>query len=528
MIPIRTELIRKGETVLRKTILALLVLPLLLVLNACGQPSAQDATPAPTEAASLGQTSLGASQPGDGESGSYTNLNTLSEGLASAAPANATFVGYGYDILNQSYVHMEGFSKSRPILKESEVQKRLLTSDAPAQSSHTMMGQTMKTYCNSFSSEMELKSSYPLFSGKITSEFDSSKSTTTNTYFIKSLSFYPTYQEYIKVTPDLKDILDDSFEKDLNGDMSPEELFRTYGTHLVVEDLMGGRCEFNYTYSSSQGESQTKIMGKVEATYRFISGSGSVEDKTTATSFLENSSFTSSLYGGKKIDASTLDNLIKNQGEWIKSIDKSTSTICGISNMNSLKPIWEFASSSARAQELKAYFDNEGGSIQKFIDSMSVIPDPTTPPSVYIQSIRVLSDKHKDSAKAQLYSGYTLIEKDLNTGAGGDYIYISYDTTTDPAKALKDIRVSFNGYGMPGAYTKNPHDLNKGAGGSYIYIWTTTNSSYGKPIKAIDVFYGKNADMPTGFTVVDYDRSGQAADLNHHAGGDYIYLGIKR
>lgn len=506
---------------MKRKILVTLALSLLLLVTACSQSTGQEATPAQTGTTSLGQSGTSTTQTDQ----SYKNLNMLtSEDLLTGASANTTFIGYGYDILNQSYIHLEGFSKSRPILKQEEVQKRILTSDAPAQSSHTIIGQTMESYCNNFSAELELKSSHPLFSGKITSEFDSSKSSKTNTHFIKSLSFYPTYNEYIKVTAELKDILDDTFASDLNGDMSPEELFRTYGTHLVVEDLMGGRCEFNYTYTSSQSETTSQIKNKVDATYKFISGSGSVDDKTVATAFLSNSSFTSSLYGGEKIDATTLENLIKNQSSWIKSINKSTSTICGISNMNSLKPIWELTSDKARAQELKAYFDKEGGSIYEFIKSMSVFPEPTTD---YIQSIRVLSDKEIQSAKDQLFSGYTLIEKDLNKGAGGDYIYLSYNTTTDPSKALTDIRVSFDDYSLPGSYTKNSHDLNKGAGGTYIYLWTSTNSSNGKPIKAIDVFYGQNADMPTGYTVVDYDKTGNAADLNHHAGGDYIYLGIK-
>jgi len=135
----------------------------------------------------------------------------------------------------------------------------------------------------------------------------------------------------------------------------------------------------------------------------------------------------------------------------------------------------------------------------------------------------------KKADAQKLYSGYTLVDADLNKGAGGEYIYLSYNTTNDPDKALKDIRVTFGKSStLPGAYDKNPHDLNKGAGGKYIYLWTSTDSSVGKPIKAIDVFYGQNADMPTGYTVVKHDSSGEAADLNSGAGGDYIYLGFAR
>jgi hypothetical protein len=426
---------------------------------------------------------------------------------------------------------MEGFSNGRPIFKAEEVQKRLQKKSAPKQNSHTIMGQTLKDYCNDFSTQLELKADYPLFTGKITSEFDKEQSTKTNVYFVKSLNGYPKYSEYINVTKDLNTILDDTFESDLNSDMKPQDLFSTYGTHVVVEALMGAHCEYNYTYSSKETQTKTQVKLKAEATYRFISGSGSADDKTVATEFLSNTSFTSALSGGKDIDASTLDNLIKKMPDWVASLATSTPTIYGVSNMNSFIPIWTFAKEDARKQELQNYYKNRGGDIQKLIDSMSIIPEPTpapTPECNYIQSIRILSAKKDKDSKGQLYGGYTRIGKDLNKGARGNYIYISYDTTTDPSKALTDIRVTFGGNKLPSNYIKNDHDLNAGAGGDYIYLWTSTDSHAGKPIKAIDVFFGKNADMPTGFTVVDYNNSGKAADLNHGAGGEYIYIGISR
>lgn len=536
---------------MKRLIISILVLSFLLALSGCGYLTPQD-TAAIQPVISQDQTQSAAAEvkpalaeaepalseaekeSGQAEVGltenkisvrAYNNASQKSAGLKGTQATN--YVGLGYNILEKTYINPQGFTLGRHILQESEVQKRLKTANAPSQSSYTIMGQTVKTYSQDLSAKLNLKSNYPLFSGSVDSEYDMTQTKKSNVYFIKSISGYPKYSEYIDITNDFKDILDPIFEGDLNGSLSPEELFGTYGTHLVVEALMGARCTYNYTYTSTTAETTTQVKAKVDATYRFISGSGSVDDKKTATEFLSDSVFQSVLSGGKDVDASTLDSLLKNFPAWVDSLSTSTPTIYGISNINSLIPVWKLTTNAVRAKELQDYYNSRGGDIQKMIDSMSVIPPPPPPPETYIQSIVVTSDKDKATAQ-KVYSGYTLINADLNKGAKGDYIYLSYNTTNDPEKALKNIRITYDNFSLPGSYTKNPHDLNKGAHGKYIYLWTSTNASNGKPIKAINVFYGENADMPTGYTAVKHDDSGENADLNKGAGGAYIYLGIKR
>lgn len=532
---------------MKKTTIAIL-LSCILLLNACGStPVLQDEQAAVNSDQSesvlgaadpvLGAAEpvLGASEPGNEQENtiqvkSYSNV-PQDGGLLQAGQSDGatTYVGLGYNVLEDTYINPQGFTLGRHILQEEEVQRRLKTAKAPLQSSYTIMGETVKTYCEDLSAKLKLKSSYPMFSGSIESEFDKSQTKKSNVYFVKSLSGYPKYSEYIDITDDLTEILDTTFEKNLNGKMSAEDLFQNYGTHLIVEALMGARCTYNYTYTSTATQTTTQIKAKADATYRFISGSISDDDKKVATEFLSNSAFQSVLSGGMDVDASTLDNLLKNFPKWVDSLATATPTIYGVSNMNSMIPIWKLTADTDRATELEAYYNKRGGDIKKLIDNMSVIPTPTPKPATYIQSIVITSDKdYKTATNGKSYPGYTLLGKDLNKDAGGDYIYIWYETTDDPANALTDIRITFGDKSLSDSYKKNPHDLNKNAGGEYIYLWTSTDASNGKPIKTIDVFFGENADMPTGYTVVTYNDSGKAADLNKGAGGAFIYLGIKR
>lgn len=155
--------------------------------------------------------------------------------------------------------------------------------------------------------------------------------------------------------------------------------------------------------------------------------------------------------------------------------------------------------------------------------------------NVYISSINVSAAATASTAKNSLTNGgYTLIDKDLNADSGGNYIYMGYKTTTDPAKALRDIRfyvadandswstatVTINGKRC--TYTRVADvDLNKGAGGHYIYAYATNDENAGPPIKAIS--FGNSATPSEYRVATTLGSPYRVADLNADAGGEYIY-----
>ena len=68
--------------------------------------------------------------------------------------------------------------------------------------------------------------------------------------------------------------------------------------------------------------------------------------------------------------------------------------------------------------------------------------------------------------------GYTRIQKDLNKGAGGDYIYVDYTRDIDlrPIRYVTVIRGGSYSIACPYGYVKIGTDLNRRAGGDYIFI----------------------------------------------------------
>ena len=134
-----------------------------------------------------------------------------------------------------------------------------------------------------------------------------------------------------------------------------------------------------------------------------------------------------------------------------------------------------------------------------------------------ITAVDIILGKH-----ASCRNGYKMIDKDLNKGAGGDYIYLCYSTSTYVSpRAITGLTVvagSSSSVNCPASYSKISIDLNKSAGGKYIYL-CYTHSSVQAPIRNVDVLVSDESSIqsPHGWTRINQD-------LNESAGGKYIYF----
>ncbi|ABD12086.1 hypothetical protein CcI156_19340 [Frankia sp. CcI156] len=115
-------------------------------------------------------------------------------------------------------------------------------------------------------------------------------------------------------------------------------------------------------------------------------------------------------------------------------------------------------------------------------------------------------------------SGWIKIDKDLNAGAGGAYLYFAYEKGAgDPITNI--IFLLNKDESAPPSYHRIDVDLNKGAGGAYIYAAFTREPALGSPIEDLDVILGDNSGIQPQAPWRRID-----VDLNKGAGGKYIYL----
>ncbi|MCB2410265.1 hypothetical protein [Hymenobacter lucidus] len=162
-------------------------------------------------------------------------------------------------------------------------------------------------------------------------------------------------------------------------------------------------------------------------------------------------------------------------------------------------------------------------------------------PSNYILDLKLVTD----SNSSWLYPGHIRLNSDLNKGAGGDYIYLTFTRQGDYGSSpLTRVSILTRSFGQPGSWpdqhqpiwygqynattnTFNTYDsqldLNSGAGGDYIFAYAARETSFGAPIREVGVLSSRNqAQQPPA----GWERVG--VDLNKGAGGDYIYVCVKR
>lgn len=135
--------------------------------------------------------------------------------------------------------------------------------------------------------------------------------------------------------------------------------------------------------------------------------------------------------------------------------------------------------------------------------------------------------------------GWHVIDKDLNRGAGGDYIYLLYKSETSNgvnngyitdfyisnAEGTAPASRSFNGhtyhlvtYQGGTNFVNSKGDLNRGAGGDYIHLYYTKESFTNNRFITGISFNSTQAGA------VGVNGGSEGYDLNAGAGGDYIYM----
>ena len=174
------------------------------------------------------------------------------------------------------------------------------------------------------------------------------------------------------------------------------------------------------------------------------------------------------------------------------------------------------------------------------------------PGTQFIAYLATGGNKDADPAQSAIRnSGYTLIDKDLNSGAGGDYVYLGYRTSTNPNESIRKIRVMINKgdaetytspqdgflYQIVGIYpsslnTGDAHgivDLNKGKSrADYLHYFATKDIRAGGPIVSITI---DNSSEKSGFETVNYLNTNEfnlPADANEDVSGERIYTHVTR
>lgn len=411
----------------------------------------------------------------------------------------------------------------------------------------TETGSSIQEYQQQLAEAIEVSGSYKVFSGAVKANFTQDYYSLNQTSFATVMGKINSYQiaipsNYARVEL-LRPFMADQAARDLdNTSIAPTDIFRMYGTHVLTGAVMGARLDFNVAMRSSDITTGRTVAVLAEAEYSSLFtkvnssvGFNSDEEKRN---YEEHRSLRVNAIGG--LSQYAQDIITKSDyDQWIGSI-QGHEVFCDYT-LSGLIPIWEFCDSTGRRDEIASFYDTWASNHQIYTH------DAAQPPRNSILDIQI---KNSDNGGSFHQNGLTYykMDSDLNRGAGGDYIYIyvavGLDTTTGTYSPITNL-VLVNGGGTdcknstPSGYTLIDQDLNSGAGGQYIYLCYTRETTYFHdytyhtrlPIRTLEVWnrssgstYSWGGNSSGSFYDVYSENGPNPLDLNKGAGGDYIYL----
>ncbi|HEX4751677.1 MAG TPA: MAC/perforin domain-containing protein [Solirubrobacterales bacterium] len=452
--------------------------------------------------------------------------------------------GYGYDVANSANFNT-GDIKTTPILDIGKLEDAGLLKTQPLSDfeQSVSIGTDISDYSKSLSSSIGVSGGIGAFKASVKTSFGSFSKVTAETSFITNNAVSRKRQYWIEGGSRLANLipyLTPQFEQDVNDpSISPEELFNTYGTHLLYNVGFGGMLSMNYRYNNVSQESSSSMGIDAQAAYGAISGSASIEEQQKSAKLSSNSQIAIKSSGGtNSINVTSIDAAKASFATWQGSIspdDPKSLAFVGAPSANAALdnwtwPIWAFATSPARKKAIKDQFDAD---LRANAAYFKTLQEPVS----YVKNIYVAADNNSTAAEAQLRNqvgsnDFVMYAApwDLNRRAGGSFIYLGYTTTTDPAQAVTDVVITdgknSNKYSKSGVnYQSTNVDLNRGAGGAYLWLLYTHDpkaaAEPGKVVRAlgeqIDSDKTPNIKVGPGWTI-------NSTDLNRGAGGAYIYL----
>jgi hypothetical protein len=282
------------------------------------------------------------------------------------------YLGYGYDVINSSYINRSDVKISHPILDQKRMSKDavIITETIAGEQDFQMFaGSDLTQFYKDRNAGIGINLGYSnvLFSGKFSFEFSvaMSESRVDSNSYVRGRSYRYTQDDYIKgaTAQKLADYLTEDFVGVLQS-KTVAQILDQYGTHVLVRYYKGGSLEFNYAYSgkSLSKDNTQQLKTALQASYKGITGgiSGGTAEAEASRELEENSLFHYYTYGGKSIDAFSLPELKSSYGAWLNSIAENAD-ICGIGDFSqSLIPLWELAAAdgySSIARELESEFN---------------------------------------------------------------------------------------------------------------------------------------------------------------------------
>lgn len=268
-------------------------------------------------------------------------------------------LGRGYDVLG-SYAD-PGEIKGRVLDYDALSLAGLVKEQSLEKATYrTISGKTYTEYQENMSNSVNLEGGYMGFSGSVTRSFSESHYSSSSYEFATIQARIHKTGVFIEGRQDasiLADYLSDEFQRDLNNSqVSPNQLFSKFGTHVMTGVILGARLDYSYSANASKATTSTSISAAAQASFegKFSAGGGFEYDKNTDYSqYYSDAETKTEVLGGASEYALAIhmDGMYE---KWMNSVGQNI-VFCDY-YYDGLMPIWKLAASPARATEISEAF----------------------------------------------------------------------------------------------------------------------------------------------------------------------------
>lgn len=317
--------------------------------------------------------------------------------------SNHQFVGRGYDIFKGAWANPTDVKKSiiiDPDKMKAKGRKIEFQQDTNA-SYDTYTGKTLKELTQSFEINASVSTEIFKFKGEVKASYGSDyKETGAEEYAICTYKarrgmYWLDTSEMVDCAVDenadgsfTNVYLSDGAFKAIygltsayKGEAGIKKLIDTYGTHVIVSGIMGGRRDFSMRMNKSEIEKGYEIKASVEAGYKSVWGSVNLNvDSKYSEHNKKASEFSSTKV--KSVGGST--DLTLSESAWQAKLTDDNAALMEF-EPDSLVPIWELCQDAERAKAIRKYVAVYGGteSTDMLIGSIVLKDGSLASPSSY-------------------------------------------------------------------------------------------------------------------------------------------------
>ena len=283
------------------------------------------------------------------------------------------FLGRGYNIIDSRFYNSADVTNHYMLDMGRLQAEGKIVIDRKNQRSvetRTIIGEDLIKYSMAFSNAVGLTGKYGQFSASVNVDFNITGSIENHKSFGKHSTIIIKEKHSVSALgiQKLRDFLDPEFRENflMNPNVSPSELMKNFGSHLLLSINLGGRLDMSYLITNDKREDSQKLTTKVNAAFAVVSGSANSSMTQNYNSLRSSSSETIKSYGGSvALNMQTIELARQNYEQWAQSIENSDNLALvnagNLASSTEMLPIWELinpqedASSERRNSIIREY-----------------------------------------------------------------------------------------------------------------------------------------------------------------------------